>query len=106
MAPPRAAKQAALVRTLVAGIAVVLTLLTTGCNLTDAPILSPKGPIALAERDILFRAFAIMMIVVDPGHCDDLLVRLALSRIQREGPLRPGVAIRQDRCGHLDRSGA
>lgn len=66
MAPPRAAKQLALVRTLVAGTAVGLTLLTSGCSLTDAPILSPKGPIALAERDILFRAFAIMMIVVIP----------------------------------------
>ena len=66
MAPPRAAKQVALVRTLVAGTAVGLTLLTSGCGLTDAPILSPKGPIALAERDILFRALAIMMIVVIP----------------------------------------
>ena len=66
MAPPRAAKQVALVRTLVAGTAVGLTLLTSGCGLTDAPILNPKGPIALAERDILFRALAIMMIVVIP----------------------------------------
>ena len=66
MAPPRAARQGTLVRALVAGTAVGLALLTSGCGLTDAPILSPKGPIALAERDILFRALAIMMIVVIP----------------------------------------
>ena len=75
MAPPRAAKQETLVRTLVAGTAVGLTLLTSGCGLTDAPILSPKGPIALAERDILFRALAIMMIVVIPVHHINFVLR-------------------------------
>jgi cytochrome o ubiquinol oxidase subunit 2 len=48
------------------GAAVVLALCLGGCALPEAPILDPKGPIALAERDILFRAFAIMMIVVIP----------------------------------------
>jgi cytochrome o ubiquinol oxidase subunit 2 len=34
--------------------------------LAQAPILHPAGPVALAERDVLFRAFLIMMIVVIP----------------------------------------
>ena len=46
----------------VAGLVVALA----GCAFLDAPIMDPKGPIALAERDILFRAIAIMLIVVIP----------------------------------------
>lgn len=60
------ATKPALVKTLVAGMAVGLALLMCGCSLADAPILSPKGPVALAERDILFRALAIMMVVAVP----------------------------------------
>jgi cytochrome o ubiquinol oxidase subunit 2 len=48
------------------GVTVGLALLVSGCGLAQAPILDPKGPIALAERDILFRALAIMMIVAIP----------------------------------------
>ncbi len=66
MAPVGIATQGVPVRALVAGAAVGLALLTSGCGLTDAPILSPKGPVALAERDILFRALAIMMVVAIP----------------------------------------
>jgi len=40
--------------------------LTAGCGLADGPISSPKGPIALAERDLLFTAFFVMLIVVIP----------------------------------------
>src|SRR5712691_7825572 len=65
MAPAMAVKQDSRAR-LIAGIAIGLALLTSGCGLTEAPILKPKGPVALAERDILFRALAIMMIVVIP----------------------------------------
>jgi cytochrome o ubiquinol oxidase subunit II len=43
-----------------------LGLLVSGCTFANAPILSPGGPIAQTERDILFRAFLIMMIVVIP----------------------------------------
>jgi cytochrome o ubiquinol oxidase subunit 2 len=39
---------------------------TAGCGLETAPILDPKGPIAMAERDLLFTAFGLMMIVVIP----------------------------------------
>ena len=42
-------------------------LLCGGCDLSLGPILDPKGPITLAERDLLFRAVAIMMIVVIPA---------------------------------------
>jgi cytochrome o ubiquinol oxidase subunit 2 len=48
------------------GATILICLLVGGCSLANAPILDPKGPIALAERDILFRAFAIMMVVVIP----------------------------------------
>ncbi len=41
-------------------------LLTGGCGLADAPILDPKGPIALAERDLLFTAVAFMLVVIVP----------------------------------------
>ncbi|KZM48212.1 ubiquinol oxidase subunit II [Labrenzia sp. OB1] len=41
--------------------------LLQGCGLSDAPVLFPKGPIALAERNLLFTAFAIMMIVAIPA---------------------------------------
>ena len=41
-------------------------LLLAGCGLDKAPILNPKGPIALAERDLLFTAFYVMLIVVIP----------------------------------------
>lgn len=41
-------------------------LLSSGCGLSDAPLLDPKGPIALAERDLLFSAVALMLIVIIP----------------------------------------
>lgn len=41
-------------------------LLTGGCGLADAPVLDPKGPIALAERDLLFTAVAFMLVVIVP----------------------------------------
>ncbi|MBL8894546.1 MAG: ubiquinol oxidase subunit II [Rhizobiales bacterium] len=38
----------------------------TGCGVIDGPVLDPKGPIALAERDLLFTAAALMLIVIIP----------------------------------------
>ena len=46
--------------------AAFLLLPIAGCTLSDAPILEPGGPIARAERDMLFRALAIMLVVVVP----------------------------------------
>ena len=42
------------------------TLLLAGCGLNTAPILNPKGPITQTQRDLLFTAFGLMMIVVIP----------------------------------------
>jgi cytochrome o ubiquinol oxidase subunit 2 len=47
-----------------AGVALAFVL--TGCSAENMPLIFPDGPIAEAERDLLFRAFAIMMIVVIP----------------------------------------
>jgi cytochrome o ubiquinol oxidase subunit II len=41
-------------------------LLASGCGLKDAPVLDAKGPIALAERDLLLAASAVMLVVVVP----------------------------------------
>jgi cytochrome o ubiquinol oxidase subunit 2 len=41
-------------------------LTVSGCGLSEAPMLDPKGPITLIERDLLFTAFGLMLIVVIP----------------------------------------
>jgi cytochrome o ubiquinol oxidase subunit II len=41
-------------------------LLLSGCNLRNAPVLSADGPIAGTERDLLFVAVGLMLIVVVP----------------------------------------
>ena len=41
-------------------------LLASACDLRRSAVLDPKGPIALAERDLLFDAFFVMMLVVVP----------------------------------------
>lgn len=41
-------------------------LLCGGCSVLDGPVLDPKGPVTLAERDLLFEAVLIMMIVIIP----------------------------------------
>lgn len=43
-----------------------LLLLLSACGLADAPVLDPKGPVATAERDLMFETLAIMMIVAVP----------------------------------------
>jgi cytochrome o ubiquinol oxidase subunit 2 len=37
-----------------------------GCRVIDGPVLDPKGPIALAERDLMFAAAGLMLIVIIP----------------------------------------
>lgn len=37
-----------------------------GCGLSTAPILDPRGPVALMERDLLFTAAGVMLIVLIP----------------------------------------
>ena len=53
-------------RTFRAAIAVGATLPAGGCDLSHFPVLDPKGPITLAERDFLFTAILLMLIVVIP----------------------------------------
>ena len=42
------------------------TLLVGACDLRTSAVLDPKGPIALAERDLLRDAFFVMMLVIVP----------------------------------------
>ena len=53
-------------RSLAALAACTFGLALSGCATSYAPILDPQGPIAIDQRDIMIRAFAIMMIVVLP----------------------------------------
>jgi len=43
-----------------------LLLVLAGCGLQTSPVADPKGPIAIIERDLLYTAFFIMLIVVIP----------------------------------------
>ncbi len=36
------------------------------CDLKRAAVIDPKGPVALAERNLLFDAFCVMMVVIVP----------------------------------------
>jgi len=47
-------------------VAFATALLVGGCDLTHTPILDPKGPIALAERNLLLTAVVLMLIVIIP----------------------------------------
>ncbi|UYN94553.1 MAG: ubiquinol oxidase subunit II [Enhydrobacter sp.] len=49
-----------------AGLAIAAAVVVAGCDLRHSAVLDPKGPIALAERDLLFDAFYVMLIVVVP----------------------------------------
>ena len=40
--------------------------LLPGCGVIDGPVLDPKGPIALAERDLIFAAAGLMLVVIIP----------------------------------------
>ncbi len=59
-------KQARAHRSRRMAIAFGAALLGSGCDLSHAPILDPKGPVALAERDLLFTAVVLMLIVIIP----------------------------------------
>jgi cytochrome o ubiquinol oxidase subunit II len=50
----------------IAGVSLGLALAVSGCGLAEAPMLAPKGPITLTQRDLLFTAFGLMLIVVIP----------------------------------------
>jgi cytochrome o ubiquinol oxidase subunit 2 len=48
-------------------LAIVSTTVVSGCTLVQAPVLDPHGPIALAERHLLFIAVGLMLIVIVPA---------------------------------------
>jgi cytochrome o ubiquinol oxidase subunit 2 len=48
------------------GAVLLAALLAGACDLRHSAVLDPKGPIALAERDLLRDAFVVMMLVVVP----------------------------------------
>jgi len=45
---------------------VVISQALCGCELASAPVLDPGGPVAMAQRELMFETLAIMMIVVIP----------------------------------------
>ena len=53
-------------RLLPCAMALLAALLASGCEVSSAPILDPKGPVAFTERDLLFIAAGIMLIVIVP----------------------------------------
>jgi cytochrome o ubiquinol oxidase subunit 2 len=59
-------RQALAYRLQMVAAASCLMLLSTDCGALADPVLDPKGPIALAQRQLLFDAVAIMMIVIIP----------------------------------------
>lgn len=46
-------------------LATVPPLLLSGCGLVHTPVLDPQGPVALAERDLLFTVAGLMLIVIE-----------------------------------------
>ena len=48
-------------------LAIVLPAILSGCGLTHAPVLDPHGTAALAERNLLFIASGLMLIVIVPA---------------------------------------
>ena len=48
-------------------LALSVGLLCCGCSVLNGPVLDPKGPIALAERDLMLDAIMIMMVVIIPA---------------------------------------
>lgn len=59
-------RQALAYRSQKVAVASCLALLSSGCGALADSALDPKGPIALAQRQLLFDAVAIMMIVIMP----------------------------------------
>ncbi len=47
-------------------LAIAAGVLCAGCGFLNSPVIEPHGPVTLAERDLLFKGVAIMMIVIIP----------------------------------------
>jgi cytochrome o ubiquinol oxidase subunit 2 len=62
----RASRHTTLVRALRASPPLVAAAIASGCDATSIPVLDPDGPVALAERDLMLTAAALMLIVIVP----------------------------------------
>ena len=88
----RARRSKALASAKVVASAAALALLCAGCAVLDGPVLDPKGPISLAERDLLFKAIAIMMIVIVPVFVMAALFMWRYRGTNRKARYTPGLA--------------
>ncbi len=93
-------------RTVTLAIVVVGAATLGGCTLADFPVIAAGGPVTAIERDIMLRAFAIMMIVVVPVFALTALVLVALPRLQQAFALPARVDVEDGRRRGLDCSGA
>lgn len=59
-------KQAIATRSLRAAFVLSLALLCAGCELNPAPVLFPDGPVTMTERELLFVAAGLILIVIIP----------------------------------------
>ena len=99
----RASRVSSIPRT---ALALGAALLGSGCDLSDAPVLDPKGPIALAERDLLFTAVVLMLIVVVPVFAMTFLFAWRYRASNTQRPLHAGLGLfRRGRCRRLAGSG-
>ncbi|MBI3198334.1 MAG: ubiquinol oxidase subunit II [Rhodospirillales bacterium] len=73
-------------------------LLAGACDLRHSAVLDPKGPIALAERDLLFDAFCVMMVVIVPI----IVLTLAFAWRYRASNTKAAYTPRWAESGRLD----
>ncbi|WP_436642435.1 ubiquinol oxidase subunit II [Microbaculum sp. FT89] len=67
------------------GLALLPTLLLGGCTDGNWPVLNPDGPIAFAERELLYTAFGLMLLVIIPVYVLTAWVLLRY-RASKENP--------------------
>ncbi|MFC4351909.1 ubiquinol oxidase subunit II [Fodinicurvata halophila] len=72
-----------------AAVACALAVAVTGCGLAEAPMIDPAGPQALAERDLLFTALGLMLIVVIPVFLMTFLFVLRYRSSNRKAKYAP-----------------
>ena len=73
-------------------------LLAGACDLRHSAVLDPKGPIALAERDLLFDAFYVMLVVIVPI----IVLTLVFAWRYRASNTKAAYAPKWSESGRLD----
>lgn len=66
-----------------------LAVMASGCGLAEAPLIDPAGPQALAERNLLLTALALMMVVVIPVFAMTFLFVLRYRSSNRKARYEP-----------------